>query len=76
MALEIKGTDLVLEKHLKGIRALKEEGLIETFYVISLDSEKRRTDDGIFIFPWSLFLDHLWKVHSLEDLQFSLLKVR
>jgi len=31
LAIEIKGTDLVADKHLKGIRALKEEGLIQTY---------------------------------------------
>lgn len=60
LALEIKGTDLVIDKHLKGIRALKEEGLIENYGIISLDPYERLTDDGIHIWPWRSFLNKLW----------------
>lgn len=60
LAIEVKGTDLVKDKHLKGIRALKEEGLIKTYAVISLDSHLRTTEDGIIIWPWKIFLNKLW----------------
>lgn len=60
LALEVKSTDLVTTKHLKGLRALKEEGLIEHYAVVSLDKEARLTDDGIRIWPWRLFLGKLW----------------
>ena len=60
LALEVKGTDLVNDKHLKGIRALKEEGCIQTYGVVSLDPVERITADGIYIWPWKLFLDKLW----------------
>ncbi len=60
LAIEIKGTDLVTDKHLKGIRALKEEGLIQTYGVISLDPDERLTADGIHIWPWKTFLNKLW----------------
>jgi predicted AAA+ superfamily ATPase len=60
LALEVKGTDLVNDKHLKGIRALKEEGCIQTYGVVSLDPVERITADGIHIWPWKLFLDKLW----------------
>lgn len=60
LALEVKGTDLVKDKHLKGIRALKEENMVQTYSVISLDSSERITEDGIFIWPWKLFLTKLW----------------
>lgn len=60
LALEVKGTDLVTPKHLKGLRALKEEGLIEHYAVVSLDTEARVTDDGIQIWPWRMFLEKLW----------------
>src|SRR3990167_1025188 len=49
LALEVKGTDLVTDKHLKGIRALKEEGLIQNYGVISSDSREPLTADGIYI---------------------------
>lgn len=60
LAIEVKGTDLVTDKHLKGIRALKEEGLVQTYAVISLDPQERMTTDGIYILPWKIFLKKLW----------------
>lgn len=60
LAIEVKGTDLVTDKHLKGIRALKEEGLIQTYAVISLDLNDRLTADGIHIWPLKSFLQKLW----------------
>lgn len=60
IALEIKATNLVADKHLRGLRALKEEGLQERYIVISMDSARRKTEDGIEIFPWQEFLDELW----------------
>ncbi len=60
-AIEVKGTDHVSDKHLKGLRALKEEGLVERFYVVSMDPEPRQTPDGIKILPWKTFLDELWQ---------------
>lgn len=60
LAIEVKGTDLVTDKHLKGIRALKEEGVIQTHAVVSLDPHERLTSDGIYIWPWKTFLKKLW----------------
>jgi predicted AAA+ superfamily ATPase len=60
LAIEIKATDLVQDKHLKGLRALKEEGLIKEYCVVSCDLQKRVTDDGITIYPWRDFLTRLW----------------
>lgn len=60
-AVEIKSTDLTQDKHLKGLRILKEEGLIKKYIVVSLDREKRITKDKIHILPWETFLKKLWK---------------
>lgn len=60
LALEIKSTSLISDKHLRGIRALKEEGLVEQYAVVSLDEEPRTTGDGIHIYPWKVFLKRLW----------------
>jgi len=60
LAIEVKSTDLITDKHLKGIRAFKEEGLVGTHAVISLDSSERMTKDGIYIWPWKVFLKKLW----------------
>jgi predicted AAA+ superfamily ATPase len=60
LAIEVKGTTQVKDKHLKGLRALKEEGLIDTYAVVSLDPHERITEDGIHIWPWKDFLNKLW----------------
>ena len=59
-AIEVKGTDLVTDKHLKGLRALKEEGLVPTLGIVSLDPAYRLTADGLHIWPYELFLFQLW----------------
>ncbi len=60
VAIEIKATKLVQDKHLKGLRSLKEEQLIERYIIVSLDREKKTTEDGIVIYPWEMFLKDLW----------------
>jgi len=59
-AVEIKATHLVQDRHLKGLRALKEEGLLRRYVAVSLDPARRQTEDGIEILPWREFLDELW----------------
>ena len=59
LAMEFKATDLVQERHLKGLKALREEGVIKKFLVVSQD-RNARTVDGITILPWQDFLDKLW----------------
>jgi len=59
--IEIKSATSIQGKHLKGIRALKEEGIIPNFAVVSCDRYERKTQDDITIFPWELFLEKLWK---------------
>ena len=61
VAMEIKSTELIQDKHLKGLRTLKEEQLIKNYIIISLDREERLTKDKIQIFPWESFLKKLWK---------------
>jgi predicted AAA+ superfamily ATPase len=59
IAIEVKGKSVVSERDLAGLKALKEEGLIKSYYVVSLET-RRRTVDGIKILPWKDFLDLLW----------------
>jgi predicted AAA+ superfamily ATPase len=60
IAVEVKGTDMVTNKHLKGIRAFKEEYRARGYIVVSNDPNPRKTQDGIEILPWKIFLDRLW----------------
>jgi hypothetical protein len=41
------------------VRALKEEGLLKHYVVVSLEP-RRRTVEGIRILPWQAFLAELW----------------
>lgn len=66
-AIEIKSTHLVQDRHMKHLRCLKEEGLIEQYIVVSQDPEKRVTKDGIIIYPWKDSLDALWKGELVSD---------
>ena len=66
LALEIKSAGNILKKHLKGLRALKEEGLIKNYAVVSRDPILRTTDDGITCYPWEHFLDDLWSGRLLK----------
>ena len=59
-ALEIKGAERVSGRHLKGLKALREEGLFSNYGVVSLEKNKR-VSEGITIWPWREFLDLVWK---------------
>jgi predicted AAA+ superfamily ATPase len=60
IALEIKSTDNVNQKHLRNLRIFNEEFKVKRSIVVSLDSQKRITADRIEIIPWQLFLKQLW----------------
>ena len=59
-AVEIKGTTKITDKHLKGLKALREEGIFESYAVVCLEKQKREVD-GIMVWPWQDFLQWLWK---------------
>ena len=59
IAIEVKGSTLITERHLTGIKALKEELKLKKNIIVSMD-EKPRKLDGIDIFPVSHFLEMLW----------------
>lgn len=59
VAIEVKSSELVSERHLSGLRALREEGIFKEFCVVSMDSAPRVLD-GIKIYPWRAFLEKLW----------------
>ena len=61
IAIEVKSHTLIQDKHLKNLRKLKEEQLIKKYIVVSLDKEKRTTQDKIQIMPWEFFLKKLWQ---------------
>jgi hypothetical protein len=60
LTLPVKSASMVGNRHLKGIRAFKEEYTARHDIVVSMDPKPRKTTDGIDILPWDIFLDRLW----------------
>ena len=58
-AIEVKGTNMVQEKHLRGLKILSEEITLKHKIIVSLDS-KPRLIGNIRILPWKIFLKELW----------------
>ncbi|TNE70789.1 ATP-binding protein, partial [bacterium] len=59
VALEIKGTDTVNSRHLKGLKAFMEEYNVKKSIVVCTEPQVRLVD-GIWIMPWQVFLTQLW----------------
>ena len=59
-AVEVKSASRIQDRHLKGIRAFKEEFDVARYLVVSRDASPRMTSDGILILPWQDFLERLW----------------
>ena len=51
VAIEVKAKSRVTEPDLKGLRALKEEGIFKRLICVSDETSSRTTDDGIEIIP-------------------------
>ncbi|OGT50237.1 MAG: ATPase [Gammaproteobacteria bacterium RIFCSPHIGHO2_12_FULL_41_15] len=59
IAIEIKSTQKISDKHLKTLKRLQEENKLKAYYLISRDSVAMKKGD-IFILPWETFLKKLW----------------
>jgi len=60
IAIEVKGTTMVKEKHCRGLNALAEDIELDSKIIISLDSKRRLLGD-IEIIPYREFLQLLWE---------------
>jgi len=58
-AVEVKGTERVSEKHLKGLYALAEELPLEKLIAVSMDTRPRALG-RVLVLPWREFLSRLW----------------
>lgn len=66
VAIEVKSTQNVQDRHLKSLRLLKEENIINSFYLISFDQVERTTGDGIQVLYWKTFLKHMYEKKILD----------
>jgi predicted AAA+ superfamily ATPase len=59
IAIEVKAATIAQEKHLTGLKALREENKVNRFVLVCREERARRIDH-IDILPWQLFLEQLW----------------
>lgn len=59
IAIEIKATEKVSDKHLKGLKLLEEENIIQQYFLVSQDPIARRYGN-IMVIHWKDFLEKLW----------------
>ena len=59
IAIEVKATDKVGDKHLKGLKFLAEENICKRYLLISHDPLHRK-ENNIDIIHWKNFLNKLW----------------
>lgn len=59
IAIEVKATELVHDKHLKGLIKFSQNEKVEKKIIVSLDKAKRKIGD-IVIYPYQIFLKDLW----------------
>lgn len=59
LAVEVKAASVIHNKHLKGLKALKEEEMIRHYILVSQEP-RPQMKEGIRILPWKFFLEELW----------------
>ena len=58
-AIEVKSTGKISPRHVKGLKALKEEGVFKNFFLVTHDVISTKKD-GITALHWKDFLKRLW----------------
>ena len=59
LAIEVKATNAVSRRDLKGLRAFAQEGICKKFYLVSQDSINKKYDTFHAV-HWETFLQRLW----------------
>ncbi len=59
-AVEVKSKASVSRRDYKGLLALAEEAPLKRKIVVCMESQPRRTDEGVDVLPVNQFLDELW----------------
>lgn len=60
VAVEVKASGSVVDHHLRGIRAFRDEHRPRLTVVVSMDARPRLAH-GITVLPWADFLGRLWR---------------
>lgn len=59
VVVEVKASDYVLPRHIKGLKAFSEEYNVKKQIVVSNDPYPRKINE-ITILPWNVFIEQLW----------------
>jgi uncharacterized protein len=59
VAIEVKGTNNVQGRHLKGLKSFAEEYTVKKLILVSDDPLERKIGE-ISVLPWKIFLERLW----------------
>jgi predicted AAA+ superfamily ATPase len=59
VAVEVKSTNMVNPRHLKGLKSFAEEYQVKKLIVVSTDPYPRKVGN-VTILPWRIFLEQLW----------------
>lgn len=59
VAIEVKSTNMVTLRHIKGLKSFADEYQVKKLIVVSNDPYPRKIEN-VVILPWNLFLDKLW----------------
>lgn len=60
VAVEVKGSDNIQSRHIKGLKSFSEEYKVKKLIVVSNDPLERKMGD-VTVMPWKIFLEKLWK---------------
>ena len=58
-AIEVKATSNIAPRHLRGLKALAEEGVMKNLILVCQEAAPRQIG-GILVLPWQDFLERLW----------------
>lgn len=68
LAIETKSSPRIHSDHLRGLREIiKDHPKIKRRIVVSLEERARKTEDGIEILPYSVFIKQLWAGAIIES---------
>lgn len=59
VAIEVKSTNMVTLRHIKGLKSFADEYQVKKLIVVSNDPYPRKIEN-VDILPWNLFLEKLW----------------
>lgn len=59
VAIEVKSTDIINHRHIKGLKSFAEEYSVKKLIVVSNDPYPRQIEN-VTVLPWRIFLDRLW----------------